>query len=280
VSPAAQAVLAAGRGSGATVGGDGGDQEHKLIPENFYMGTPEPAWLRRTAVPLFVSYKRLIRLKGKLPRAVGPWALDSGGFTELAIHGRYSFEPKTYARFVQRVIDEIGGLKWAAIMDWMCEPFMLGKTGLTIKDHQRLTCESYCELRYHAPDVPWLPVVQGYKLEDYLRHLDMYDRRDDLLAELPLVGVGSICRRQGTKEIAELLRQLQAQGLRIHAFGMKTAGILQSSQFIESADSQAWSFGARRRKVKLADCTHKGKNCSWCLRYALLWRDLVLLKMV
>jgi hypothetical protein len=48
----------------------------------FWLGTHMPNWLDETATPLFVSHRRLAKRR-RLPRARGPWALDSGGFTEL-----------------------------------------------------------------------------------------------------------------------------------------------------------------------------------------------------
>ncbi|MGQ0837561.1 deazapurine DNA modification protein DpdA family protein [Actinokineospora sp.] len=55
----------------------------------FYLGTHQPAWLARDlGVPLLVSHRRLAG-RASLPRATGPWACDSGGFTELSLHGRW-----------------------------------------------------------------------------------------------------------------------------------------------------------------------------------------------
>ena len=59
------------------------------VPPFFYLGTHHPSWLRKTDVPLFVSRRRLAGLK-TLPRARGPWALDSGGFQELILHGEWT----------------------------------------------------------------------------------------------------------------------------------------------------------------------------------------------
>lgn len=165
----------------------------------FYLGVHEPAWLERTTVPLFVSHRRLARRK-RLPRAAGPWALDSGGFTELSMHGAWTSGPRPYALAVQRYVDEVGRLEWAAPQDWMCEPFMLARTGLDVATHQRLTVENLLELRTIAPALPWVPVLQGWRLDDYLRHVEQYaDAGVDLRSEA-LVGLGSVCRRQGMRE--------------------------------------------------------------------------------
>jgi hypothetical protein len=129
-------------------------------------------------------------------------------------------------------------------------------------------------LRELAPEVPFVPVVQGWTLADYLRCVEMYLRAGiDLVAE-PLVGVGSVCRRQSTEEIESIMRTLAGLGLRLHGFGVKVRGLELYGGCLSSADSMAWSFRARR-SAPLPGCVGH-KNCANCLRYALLWRDDVL----
>lgn len=118
----------------------------------FYLGTHHPAWLEQTAVPLFLSHRTLAGRRS-LPRARGPWALDSGGFSELSMHGTWTVPAARYVDDVRRFVREIGGLRWAAIQDWMCEPVMLAKTGLSIAEHQARTVSSLLELRALAPDL-------------------------------------------------------------------------------------------------------------------------------
>jgi hypothetical protein len=36
-----------------------------------------------------------------------------------------------YAGLVARYAEEIGGMDWAAPQDWMCEPWIIEKTGLS-----------------------------------------------------------------------------------------------------------------------------------------------------
>jgi len=67
------------------------------------------------------------------------------------------------------------------------------------------------------------------------------------LASMERVGVGSVCRRQGSDEICDLLRELAARGLALHGFGVKTTGLDKASAYLASADSLAWSLGARKR---------------------------------
>lgn len=249
-------------------------------PLTFYLGTHHPSWLgdqRFAAVPLFVSRSSLVGMR-KLPRALGRWALDSGGFTQLQLHGQWTIAPATYAADVRRFRDEIGGLDWAAPMDWMCEPVMLARTGLTVAEHQRRTIENFLELRALAPDLPFVPVLQGWSLYDYWDCEELYERAGvDLRAE-PIVGVGTVCRRQGTGKAETIMRTLAARGLRLHGFGFKTQGIRSCSDVLASADSLAWSAHARRREpLPGHDAPGPGRrkghiNCANCAEYALAWR--------
>lgn len=241
---------------------------------HFYLGTHEPSWLGRLDVPLFVSHRRLARLR-TLPKARVGWALDSGGFTELSMHGHWETEPAAYVDACRRYMVEIGRLEWASPMDWMCEPFMVEKTGLTLDRHQALTVENLLLLRQLAPDVPFVPVLQGFELEDYVACIDRYAAAGvDLLAE-PTVGVGSVCRRQSTTEVLGVFTELSRCGVRCHGFGVKMLGLRQYADHLVSADSMAWSYNARRNPP-LPDCAH-GKHgtgsCANCSRWALRWRD-------
>ena len=56
--------------------------------------------------------------------------------------------------------------------------------------------------------MPWLPVLQGWAPADYLRHLRLYECWGVRLPEAPLVGVGTVCRRQATAEVAGVLALL------------------------------------------------------------------------
>lgn len=236
----------------------------------FYLGTHEPAWLSQTAVPLFVSRIRLDRRKA-LPRARGPWALDSGGFTEVTQNGGWTITAGEYVARVRRYVQEIGQLQWAAAQDWMCEAEALAATGLTLEEHQRRTIDNYRELRQLAPELPIVPVIQGHTWGDYMRHREAYDRAGVDLAALPLVGVGSVCRRKNVHTPGTVFATLAAEGLRLHGFGIKTTAFeLGSDEHLASADSLAWSYAARKRPP-LKGCTHKA--CNNCLRFALAWRD-------
>jgi len=236
----------------------------------FYLGCPEPAWLRRTTVPLFVSDARL-RGRKTLHPATCRWALDSGGFMQIKNEGNWTFTAAEYAHRVRRYRDEIGGLDWAAPMDWMCEPEQVARTGLSIREHQARTVGNFLELRATAPDLPIIPVIQGWELRDYIACIDRYELAGIDLAAERVVGLGSVCRRQATGQIAALITEVAGMGLSLHGFGVKTEGLHSYGYYLASADSQAWSFGARRRQFQLPGHTHL--NCNYCLDWALIWRE-------
>lgn len=215
----------------------------------FYLGTHEVSWLAKTDVPLFISRRRLFARK-TFPRALGRWALDSGGFSELSTHGRWTVPPAQYVAEVRRFRDAIGGMDWAAIQDWMCEPDILKKTGLTVEEHQRRTVENYLELRALAPELPWVPVVQGWGWAgDYRRCVELYWDHGVDLRTCPTVGVGTVCRRQQTITARFILRELhELLGDRLHGFGFKVTGLRECATLLRSADSLAWSFQARRQR--------------------------------
>lgn len=240
----------------------------------FYLGTHKPSWLATVAVPLFVSRRQLVRRR-TLPRALGRWALDSGAFTEIGQHGQWTVSAVQYAQEVRRFREEIGNLDFAAPQDWMCEPEIVAFTGLSVEEHQRRTLDNYLELRALAPDLPIIPVLQGWTLAEYDRHWEMYDAAGIDLTALPRVGIGSVCRRQNTMAIADVFSFLAAFGIRAHGFGVKKEGLRLAASYLASADSMAWSYAARSDAAtgpRPATCAHR-RACNNCLHYALEWRE-------
>ena len=260
----------------------------------FYLGTHKPNWLAEAGVPLFVSFATL-RDRDSLWPAKAPWAMDSGGFMEIRLRGTWTVSPTEYASVVRRCANEIGKLDWAAIQDWMCEPVIRAKTGLTVTQHQCLTIRSLIELRMLAPELPWTPVIQGWAWPDYDRHVEMYARYGIDLTREPVVGVGSVCRRQNTLQAGAIFASLLQAGItRLHGFGLKRSGLVDNAPLMSSSDSLAWSTEARltdpdKSKVYQRWIAYKNKylpghkhgadgkgRCNNCLDYALWWRKDVL----
>lgn len=190
------------------------------------------------------------RLRGRLNGfPVADWMLDSGAFTELASHGAYRSSPQEYGAQVVRWAGN-GNLLAAVSQDYMCEPFILAKTGLTVAQHQRLTIERYKALLAAVGSAAYiLPVLQGYEPSEYLDHLEQYG---DLLQAGQWVGVGSVCKRNANvEEIEQVLVAIHRArpDLRLHGFGVKLTALESSlvQECLYSADSMAWSYSARKQ---------------------------------
>lgn len=259
----------------------------------FFLGTGKARWLEATAaadVPLFVSASALARYRRRgdyMPHGRTLWALDSGGFTELQQHGEWTRDADTFGGMVTRFVDECGAPPlWCAPQDWMCEPWIISGgehagqtfagTGLDVRTHQELTVENFLYLRAEFGFLPWIPVLQGWSLADYIRCDEMYRAAGVDLREEPLVGLGSVCRRQATSEITAIVETMHTRGItRMHGFGVKTDGLRSYGHLLTSADSQAWSRVARLEQLRLPDCEHPG-DCRNCLTWAKVWRERVL----
>lgn len=228
----------------------------------FFVGLHQPNHAQHFAAA-FVSVNRLRGRKSAF--AVGDWIMDSGAFTEISTHGRYRTSVAEYAAEIQRWKGN-GNLLAAVAQDWMCEPHILKKTGLTVVEHQRLTVERYDALLAESPGVYIMPVLQGFAPGEHVNHLRAYG---DRLAHGAWVGVGSICKRNGdpsgTAKVLDSIK-IERPDLRLHGFGLKTTAL--AHQFIRSllysADSMAWSFAARR----------EGRNANdW--REAMAWAERI-----
>lgn len=213
---------------------------------NFYVGLHQPSDAHRFD-RAFISVNRLRRRKK--PIGAAAWIMDSGAFTEIATHGRYRTDVADYAAEIRRWAYDGSGLIAAVAQDYMCEPFIVAKTGLTVAEHQRLTIERYDALaRCDSGGVYIMPVLQGYTPADYVSHIRQYGAR---LAHGAYVGVGSVCKRNtdiGQIEAVLMAIKRERPDLRLHGFGLKITALSSSlvRELLESADSMAWSFAARR----------------------------------
>lgn len=211
----------------------------------FFVGLHQPSDARHFGC-VCISVNRL--RSRKRPMQVGEWMMDSGAFTELSTYGKWRTGIEDYAYEIGRWADN-GHLLAAVSQDYMCEPFILAKTGLTIREHQRLTVERYVALKNYVCGVYIMPVLQGFEPEDYVEHIRMYG------AELEYgawVGVGSVCKRNGDpRAIEAVLLAIQAvrPDLKLHGFGIKLTALASGlvRRLLHSADSMAWSFSARKQ---------------------------------
>lgn len=190
--------------------------------------------------------------------------LDSAAFTEVVGHGGYRHSAAEFAAEIVSISALFGGrLEFVSAQDYMCEAIALKATGLTLQDHQDMTIARYRELvaalAQLAPDnAPTVvPVLQGWTPEDYVRCLRAYG---DLLKPGAHVGVGSICKRNSDPAaVLAILRAIKAErpDLKLHAFGLKLTALSNPEilALIETADSMAWSYHARKNGKSANDWT-------------------------
>ena len=209
----------------------------------FYLGTHVLSHTRHIK-HAFLS-ANILRSR-KTPIDINNWILDSGAFTELTTYGKYRFDVEEYSELINKW-RIYGNMELAVCQDYMCEPFVLEKTGLSIKEHQRLTVERYDTLVALTKQTI-MPVLQGYDKEDYIAHIKLYG---DRLESNSRVGVGSVCKRnRNPLVIADILTAINNErpDLRLHGFGIKKTALYNAliCSLLYSADSMAWSYAARR----------------------------------
>jgi hypothetical protein len=190
----------------------------------------------------FVSVNRLDRRKADFE--AHDWIMDSGAFTEISRHGRWITSVEDYALKIDRW-RRCGNMLAAVAQDWMCEPSIIAKTGLSVAEHQDMTITRYDRLLQQT-DALIMPVLQGYHPSDYIAHVRAYG---SLLKLGAWVGVGSVCKRNTDPRVIEhILRLIKTErpDLRLHGFGLKITALRRQRirALLHSADSMAWSFHA------------------------------------
>lgn len=110
----------------------------------FFVGLHQPA----DTVHFEACCISINRLRGRRkPVGCDDVLVDSGAFTELARHGHYRHPVADYAAELHRLhTDGVVTIRAAVAQDYICEPAMLARTGLTIRAHQRLTIVRYDRL--------------------------------------------------------------------------------------------------------------------------------------
>lgn len=224
----------------------------------FFFGLHHPSDARHFGAA-FLSVNALRRRKWM---AATDWIMDSGAFTEISRHGEYRHGVEDYGREIVRWSQPMattGRLLAAVCQDYMCEPAIVEKTGLSVERHQEKTIARYDALRAWLGDwnnvppgvhcAPVLPVLQGYAPSDYVRHLAMYGAR---LEPGAWVGVGSVCKRNGSvRSILDVLIAIKdaRPDLQLHGFGLKTSALSAPVVrcLLSTADSAAWSYHARKQ---------------------------------
>jgi hypothetical protein len=219
-----------------------------------------------SGAPALVSAGRLWQ-RGRIrhPRAVvegvADVALDSAGFVAMVKHGGYPWSAQEYVR-----MSMLRQWAWWSQMDYCCEP-QIAKDQGEVTSRVARTGAALVECRAIAADLgaaPPMPVLQGWRPDDYLRSMDLLDSAGSWPA---LVGVGSVCRRHlggpdGLFSVVERIGARLPKGTKLHLFGVKGAALpeLERLGLVHSTDSCAWDYAGRmkvtreeRRKYRMPD---------------------------
>ncbi len=213
----------------------------------FFVGLHQPSDCRHfldARSGVFLSVNRLRQRKADL--VVKDWIMDSGAFTEIFNHGEYREGVYSYVAQIERWRKN-GNMLAAVSQDYMCEPFILQKTGLSVLDHQRLTIQRYDQISAMT-DAYIMPVIQGFDPCDYVSHIRQYSTK---LNKGAWVGVGSVCKRNSNPDaVLKVLMAIHGErpDLLLHGFGLKTTSLADKRilSLLYTADSMAWSYAARR----------------------------------
>jgi hypothetical protein len=226
----------------------------------FFIGLhhPSTAWpFKRAMIQVATLCERLRDFR------VNEWILDSGAFSQISRHGRYRISPDEYLRQIERW-SGCGELLCACTQDWMCEPFIVEKTGLSIREHQERTIDSYVYLSERS-SVYIMPILQGFEPADYVKHLDDYAF---LIPQGAWVGVGSVCRRNVNSDaIEDVLVAIKSRraDLCLHGFGLKITAFESPTvrALLYSSDSMAWSLA---NKFEQGDGNDPRRALAYCAK--------------
>lgn len=183
----------------------------------------------------------------KLPAHISEVAADCGGFVATMKWGDYKYTPAQYVDWLYTFYP-----KWAATMDYCCEPEIVA--GVGVRDRQNRTTDMAHLFWDTYQDAPWVwsPTVQGWDVEDYVRHA--YELRPlitEMQSEYSIdsafrVGIGTLCRRASVSMIHQVASAVSEvlPGVPLHLWGVKLE-LLKSSNALPDAvvsvDSAAWN---------------------------------------
>jgi len=164
--------------------------------------------------------------------------VDSGGYSAMNKYGGdFPWSVEEYDEYLTSVYRECG-FDWAAVMDLACEEDF--DDILSVEERQERTLENTIRHFNLDPEYPVIPVLQGREVNQWV---EFHDRLQDHGIDTSYVGVGTLCRLQSPKQIAEVERALRTRTDvdAIHGFGVKISSFKHGAAF-DTADSQAWSW--------------------------------------
>ena len=169
-----------------------------------------------------------------------PFMMDSGAFSVILKYGKYPYSPDEYASGIEKWQPDIA---WT--MDYPCEPSVQKRGGYNPRTAQEMTIDNQIRLLDLNADTQM--VVQGWTISDYLANLDRIKEQELLTEHL---GIGSVCRRGQTTQIARIIRAIHNNvpgWVKLHGFGIKVSVLTDTDArfHLYSADSQSWGYEMR-----------------------------------
>lgn len=223
------------------------------------------------------AWSRLGMKAPKLPAHIEHAAADCGGFVATMRWGDYRYTPAEYVAWLRSwpIVP-----RWAATMDYCCEPEVLGKTDGVIANRQRRTTEMAHHFwsEYKRESWVWVPTVQGWEVADYVRHVRELRSLIEDMADYYgpgsefRVGIGTLCRRASTEMIRAVSYAVASEipGIPLHLWGIKLGALRSSISLpatVASVDSGAWNGTTaardRRRWETYRDRGWKQQEYAW-----------------
>lgn len=211
------------------------------------------------------SWSRVNMRKPNLPPHVKHVAADSGGFVATFKWGDYRYTPDEYVRWLNTFAP-----RWAATMDYCCEDEITGGKVGVVKERQQRTSEmAYRFWRdYKAVPWAWCVTVQGWEVEDYIRHAK---ELRPLLQDMKAVGhpdfrvgIGTLCHRASAKMVQRVAQAVadELPSMPLHLWGVKLLVLRSAYELpgVISVDSAAWDVSGMGRDgaIALKDRQAKG----------------------
>jgi hypothetical protein len=200
------------------------------------------------SVAVNYSYHQYKKLSGWTINNAKDIMLDSGGFSFLNRFGDYPFGVDTFVDWYQMMMDANNKkISFISTPDYPCEE-EITRTCKLKTNYERIiaTVDKAVECYDKHPDVPWMPVIQGYEPSEYEMCLSLYRCKG---IKPKKFAVGSMCRRTNIKKIEYHIKNLIEYGLKeeIHIFGLCIRGMKSKYLFdnVDSCDSVAYTYNCK-----------------------------------
>ena len=217
-----------------------------FIPEQTALLLPASSWSRKGMK------------KPPIPAHITEVAADSGGFVASRVWGDYRYTLEQYVTWLQSWQP-----RWAAMMDYCCEPQLQQVT----RRRQEQTTANAREAwsRYQQVPWAWVPTVQGWIPEDYSRHAS---ELQPLIEEMRTsyhdhpswrVGIGTLCQRNDVTMIQAIVDAVREVLPRtpLHLWGIKLDALCSVNlDQVVSTDSAVW-HGAMYARQEIAQAAHE-----------------------